>query len=79
MTRWFMLAAALLVATPSLLVAQDEDQQGCKDSKLLSRLPGCFIRYCSASEFDAAELTISTSKDPRTKHVPFLTQRADDS
>jgi hypothetical protein len=46
-----------------------EDEAGCKDSPLLTRLAGCHISNCSKSDFDAAELQISLSKDPRTKHV----------
>ena len=45
------------------------DAAGCKDSKLLTRLPGCEIAYCSKSDFDAAELTISLTADTRTKHL----------
>ena len=64
-----LLAAALSAAIPAAALAQDEDQEGCKDSRLLTRLPGCVIRYCRAVDFDAADLTINLSKDPRTKHV----------
>jgi len=54
--------------TPAGLFAQ-EDREGCKDSPLLTRLVGCSISDCSQSEYDAAELTVSTSGDNRTKHV----------
>jgi len=46
-----------------------EDSEGCKDSPLLTRLPGCVIAYCSKSDFDAGELQVSLNKDPRTNHV----------
>lgn len=62
----FVLVLCLL--TPAWLLAQD-DREGCKDSPLLTRLAGCFITSCSKSDFDAAELTVKTSGDNRTKHV----------
>jgi OmpA-OmpF porin, OOP family len=57
-----------LLIMPLGAVAQ-EDEAGCKDSPLLTRLAGCHISNCSKSDFDAVELQISLSKDPRTKHV----------
>jgi outer membrane protein OmpA-like peptidoglycan-associated protein len=63
-----LLAVVLLLIFPAgKLVAQDAE--GCKDSALLTRLSGCVIAYCSKTEFDAAELQTSLSKDPRTTHV----------
>ncbi len=43
--------------------------QECKDSPLLTPLTGCHIADCTSSDFNAAELTISTTADTRTKHV----------
>jgi len=63
-----LLFALLLMASPLTMTAQD-DAQGCKDSALLTRMSGCVIAYCSQSEFDAAELQTSITKDPRTTHV----------
>lgn len=62
------LSALFLLVSPVALVAQD-DAEGCKDSPLLTRMPGCVIADCSKSEFDAAELQTSLSKDPRKTHV----------
>lgn len=62
------LAFVLCLMTPAGLLAQ-EDREGCKDSPLLTRLAGCYISNCSKSDYDAAELTVSTSGDNRTKHV----------
>ena len=62
------LAAVFLLSVPAAMVAQD-DAAGCKDSPLLTRVSGCAIAYCSQSDFDAAELQTSLSKDPRTTHV----------
>jgi hypothetical protein len=53
--RMLLYVAAVLVAGSATLSAQaTEDVEGCKDSKLLSRLPGCFIMICEAKEFDQA-------------------------
>lgn len=62
------LVLVLCLATPVGLFAQ-QDSEGCKDSPLLTRLAGCYISNCSKSDYDAAELTVTTSGDPRTKHV----------
>jgi outer membrane protein OmpA-like peptidoglycan-associated protein len=64
-----LLLATLFLSSSSLgLVAQD-DAAECKDSPLLTRLSGCVIAYCSKSDFDAAELQTSLTKDPHTTHV----------
>ena len=63
-----LLAALLLLTSPLAMRAQD-DADGCKDSALLTRISGCVIADCSKSDFDAAELQTSLTKDPRTKHV----------
>jgi flagellar motor protein MotB len=55
-----LMAVGWCLTMPSVLAAQ-EDAEGCKDSPLLTRLAGCHIRYCSKSDFDAAELNIKTS------------------
>ena len=44
-----------------------DDAKGCKDTPLLTRLPGCHISYCSKAEFDQAELMTKIG-DP-TKHL----------
>jgi outer membrane protein OmpA-like peptidoglycan-associated protein len=63
-----LVATLFLLSCPVGLAAQD-DAEGCKDSALLTRMSGCVIAYCSKSEFDAAELQTSLTKDPRTTHV----------
>jgi hypothetical protein len=52
MLRKFALCLAVLLAPQ--LPAQDavSDVEGCKDSTLLSRLPGCSIQSCERKEFD---------------------------
>lgn len=66
----FVLSIALIicVASPAVLAGQD-DEEGCKDSPLLTRPAGCHITSCTKSDFDAAELVMTTSGDNRKKHV----------
>jgi OmpA-OmpF porin, OOP family len=55
---WMVLLGVTL-AVPAL--AQEPggpDAEGCKDSKLLTRMPGCTIAECAAKEFDAASMQI---------------------
>ena len=63
-----LLVCMSTLALPAGILAQ-EDAEGCKDTPLLTRVSGCAIAYCSKSDFDAAELQLSLSKDPRTAHV----------
>src|SRR5271167_3858971 len=62
------IAIILFVAIPLALVGQ-QDEEGCKDSLLLTRPAGCHITSCTKSEFDAAELAVKASGDNRRKHV----------
>jgi outer membrane protein OmpA-like peptidoglycan-associated protein len=38
--------------------AQEPDAEGCKDSSVLSRMPGCRIAECDVKDFDAAEVQV---------------------
>jgi len=64
----FILALMICMTSPAVLVGQ-QDEEGCKDSPLLTRPAGCHITSCSKSEFDAAELAIKPSGENRRKHV----------
>jgi outer membrane protein OmpA-like peptidoglycan-associated protein len=49
---------------PAIMQAQaTEDEEGCKDSSLLTRMPKSFILECSAKEFDSAEVVIGPEKE----------------
>ncbi len=63
--RYAALLLALLAA-PVLGFAQDlpdPDEEGCKDSPLLTRMAGCRIMRCTNKEFDAMELHVGPVKD----------------
>lgn len=54
---WWMLVLMMLVAVPAAAQdPNDPDEEGCKDSKLLTRLPGCQLYECSSKEFDEVEV-----------------------
>src|SRR5436305_1793373 len=61
--RPVLTAAFLLALLPAaLLYAEgpgDPDAEGCKDSTLLSRIPGCTILRCDSKEFDSADVPVS--------------------
>ena len=54
-----------LAATPLVLQAQsvEPDAEGCKDSTLVTRLPGCRITECDIKSFDSVEMTIGRKDD----------------
>lgn len=67
-TTWFVVALAVLLAAPAYAQTPDEpDVEGCKDSKLLTRLGGCKIIECEVKDFDEAAIQTkagSSSEDP---------------
>lgn len=63
---------ALLVLSPLAVQAQvptDPDQEGCKDSPLLSRMPGCKIMECASKDFDGIEVQVGRA-NPDTLEYP---------
>ena len=61
----------MLAAAPALAQSPgDPDAEGCKDSTLLTRMPGCTIVECSAREFDAVTLQVRpVTDDPGTQEL----------
>ena len=57
--------AAAMIAFSATLAAQSitEDAEGCKDHKLLTRLPGCFIASCASKDFDQAAIRTGPHKE----------------
>jgi OmpA-OmpF porin, OOP family len=60
----FYFAMGLAAWQGTLSAQLTEDLEGCKDSKLLSRLPGCFIEACENKEFDQAVIRTGPPKEP---------------
>lgn len=59
MKKLLALVALLFALAPFALQAQEEDAEGCSDSKMLTRMRGCTIVECSRKEYDAAELIVA--------------------
>jgi OOP family OmpA-OmpF porin len=56
---WLIAAAVSLSAMPGRSFAQtpdEPDEEGCKDSPVLSRLAGCRIMKCETRDFDSVEV-----------------------
>ena len=47
--------------------AQDQDAEGCKDSAIITRMPGSTIHSCENKEFDQAKMPLGTDKDGNAK------------
>ena len=56
-----VVAVAVLVSVPAM--AQESDVEGCKDSPLLTRLPGCTITDCETKEFDTVTVWTTAWKE----------------
>ena len=56
----FGAAVLFLCLAPGAALAQEpgQDAEGCKDSKLMNRMPGCGIMECNVKEFDSAEVRL---------------------
>jgi outer membrane protein OmpA-like peptidoglycan-associated protein len=59
-----VLAGVLLWAAPGWAQEPgDPDAEGCKDSKIMTRMPGCTIAECRAKEFESIELQTGALKE----------------
>ena len=56
----FGAAVLFLCLAPGAALAQEpgQDAEGCKDSRLMNRMPGCGIMECNVKEFDSAEVRL---------------------
>jgi OmpA-OmpF porin, OOP family len=61
-----LLLFGIITLSTLAIVAQDEprqDAEGCKDSPLISRMPGGTINSCDNKEFQQAEMPVGKDKD----------------
>ena len=66
MTFRFAAAALAVALAPAVASGQDPaqpDAQGCKDTKVLTRLPGCRILRCESKDFDAVDLQMGAIRE----------------
>ena len=63
------LAAAMLLVVALPCGAQQKDEPGSKDPKLLTRMPGFYISDYRESQFDAHDFVVQTPKTVGKQHV----------
>jgi OOP family OmpA-OmpF porin len=63
---YLFLCGALVLGTVSLY-AQDQDAEGCKDSAIITRMPGSTIHSCENKEFEQKVMPISKDQDGNVK------------
>lgn len=69
MNRLPLLSFCLLLPLCTVAFAQDEDSEGCKDSALVTRMPGSVIHSCDNKEYDQFDITVSSDDSQPKKHV----------
>jgi OmpA-OmpF porin, OOP family len=71
--RLFLLtlcATCLIFTQTQTLHSQDQaDSEGCKDSGLVTRMPGATIHSCDNKEYDQFDITVDGKDDVPKKHV----------
>jgi OOP family OmpA-OmpF porin len=63
---YLFLCGALVLGTASLH-AQDQDAEGCKDSAIITRMPGSTIHSCENKDVDQKVMPISNDQDGNVK------------
>jgi OmpA-OmpF porin, OOP family len=67
MRRFFSgFLALVLVFVPALLIAQDDapqDDDGCKDSSIITRMPGSTSHSCENKEFEQVKVPVAKDAD----------------
>ena len=65
MIRKISITLVALLSLSSIAFADDlePDVEGCKDSKLLTRMAGCNIAACDKKEFDSMELNVGSLEE----------------
>ncbi len=70
MNKASLLALCLVIAIPSSPAFGDDDAEGCKDSALITRMPGSTIHSCDKKEFDQRDIIVANKGgEDQTRHV----------
>lgn len=70
MKNALLAAVCLALAAGSLNAWGQDDAEGCKDSPLVSRMPGSSIHSCDAKEYDQKDIIVGQNSDGDVnKHV----------
>src|ERR1044071_3875824 len=64
-----------LICVCALAQAPQPDAKGCKDSAVLSRLNGCFIRSCTVNEYNVHSMPMG--KPPKVQSVEGAYEKID--
>ncbi len=59
---YLLLSGAMAFFAPALH-SQDQDYEGCKDSPIITRMPGSTIHSCDNKEFEQATVVVAKDKD----------------
>lgn len=65
-SRALLLAAFVAAAVPAVAQTPGEDENDCKPSPLLSRMPGCGVYECSKKDFDSFDVVLNKAADTKT-------------
>lgn len=57
--------ACVLAAATTGIARADDDAEGCKDSPLITRMPGSTLSYCERKEFDQQDVAMKTPNGGR--------------
>src|SRR5438309_6111875 len=65
MSRLLALVLAVLVVTTPVIAQEDapQDAENCKDSPIITRMPGSTIHSCENKEFEQVKMPVSKSAD----------------
>jgi OmpA-OmpF porin, OOP family len=62
-----LLVCVVLSLGAQNLIAQDQDAEGCKDSTMITRMPGSSIHSCENKEFEQSKMPLGNDKDGNAK------------
>ena len=62
-----ILVGSALSLSAANLRAQDQDAEGCKDSPIITRMPGSIIHSCENKEYEQATMPVSKDQDGNVK------------
>ena len=70
MKRALPVVVCLFLAAGAHPLWSQDDAEGCKDSPLISRMPGTSIYSCDSKEYDQVDITVANKKRSEvSKHV----------
>lgn len=64
--RTLLVASCALAAVPVFAQEPGKDENDCKPSALMSRMPGCGIYECSKKDFDSFDVVLNKAAETKT-------------